>query len=362
MSEDLRDRLDATLSAVTPSPAPVDDAITRGRRIRWRRRAVVAAAAAAVAAIGVLIPLSMHPQAAPRPVSPARGLPAHYTVTVQPPDRGSPAGLIASGTVNGKAWQVRVVEELGQGPTEPAVYVTGTAFGPGTGVIGGFAHGLKISTPILFPYDSFAGGPSQAQYGLVRADVSYATVRFGDGAVLTLHPVTAHGLRMVAFAAPRGAPIVAVTAYSRSGEIATAIPLVLPGESAYFGDWLSPGQRVPGRVSRVIASGTAHGQSWRTTVYAGPWGICVNNGSLTCQPFRWSPVSAIPPLTPGVFIAAVTPPVARLVFSRPGGRTRQITPIAVGGQKFIADTSLPNGVLRWTAYNAEGKILGTGEY
>jgi hypothetical protein len=117
--------------------------------------------------------------------------------------------------------------------------------------------------------------PVEAQYGPVQADVSYVKVTLDNGTVLTLHPVTAHGVRVVAFATPANAMIVSATAYSRHGEIATAIPFNEPGGQAFFGIWLKPGQHGIARASGSIGSGTAGGNTWSAFAYLGPWGVCV---------------------------------------------------------------------------------------
>ena len=90
---DLQDRLDQAFQAVTPRPAPLDQAVRQGRLIRLRRR-LAATAGLAVVAAGVAVPVLLHQQAA----QPALIGPRHPTVTVSPAGPHAPAGLIASGT------------------------------------------------------------------------------------------------------------------------------------------------------------------------------------------------------------------------------------------------------------------------
>ena len=51
-------------------------------------------------------------------------------------------------------------------------------------------------------FTATTSGPAQIQLGTVQADVSYVTVRLGDGTVLTLHPVSVYGTHAVALALP----------------------------------------------------------------------------------------------------------------------------------------------------------------
>jgi hypothetical protein len=99
--EDLMGRLDQAFQAITPGQAPVERAVRQGRVIRIRRR-LVAAAGLAIVAAGIAVPVLLHQRAAP----PVLSKPRHHSVTVIPPGPHGPAGLIASGTVDGKHWAV----------------------------------------------------------------------------------------------------------------------------------------------------------------------------------------------------------------------------------------------------------------
>jgi hypothetical protein len=99
---DLHERLDAAFGAISPHPAPIDDAIRGGRVIRGRRRLALAVGVGMVAAaVAVAVPPLAHRTAAPAPASPGQ---QHYTVTVQAPGRDSTPGVIALGTINGQRW------------------------------------------------------------------------------------------------------------------------------------------------------------------------------------------------------------------------------------------------------------------
>jgi len=213
------------------------------------------------------------------------------------------------------------------------------------------------------------GGKTQAQFGAVAADVSYVTVRLGNGTVLTLHPVTVFGVRVVAFAVPAGAEIVSATGYSGHGEISTAIPFNDPGGLATFGLWLKPGQRQPARFSGRIGSGIFDGKAWSATAYAGPWGVCIetSGGGVSgggCVPISsglgtsvlfWT--AGTPEVVAGGSAAAQ---VTRLVVTQPDGTTAQLRPVSVGSQKFFAFAmSAGHKAVRWAAYDSSGGLVAS---
>jgi len=357
---DLYERLDSAVEAITPRPAPVDGVMRHGRVIRWRRRAVAVAAVAVVAAGAVAVP-SLRPAATQH--QPAT---SHYTATVQAPGPHSPAGLIASGTVNGQHWALTAGRPGagGAGRGQQFVIASGPAFGPDGTTDSGPAFAAPSTEPVSFT--GIVCGPSQAAYGPVAADVSYVAVRLGNGIVLTLHPVRVYGVRLVGFAIPVGAPVVSATAYSARGEIATAIPFNQPGEIATFSAWLRPGQHGLSRASGRIASGVVSGHAWSVTAYLGPWGICLDSsaGGGDCMPttsglgtnllFR---AAGSPGVAGGVASAAVT----RVVAYPPGGTPVQTRPVTVGGQKFFAfPLAHADKAVRWKAYDRAGNVVASG--
>ena len=365
---DLRERLDQAFEAITPPPAPIDSTVRRGRTMRVRRRVVAAAAAAAVAAIGVIAafgPPSIHRLVSPHPATRVN----HDTVTVQPPGAHSAAGLIASGTVDGKSWQIAATDSAtdGLGSGQQLFVGYGAAFGPSPATTTGPALGTYSTGPVTFA--GFASGPIQAQYGAVQADVSYVTARLGDGTVLTLHPVRVYGVRAVAFAAPVAGGITSVTAYSRHGEIATAIPFNDPGDMAFFGAWLKPGQQGLARASGVLFAGRVAGYTAGVAAYQGPWGICVKvspgTGAVGCAP----DVSAVLGATvqcwnSGTLVYVVgetSAPATRLVLTAPGERSVQVRPVRVGGQKLFAFV-FPETMqhVSWKAYDGSGAVVSSG--
>jgi hypothetical protein len=359
---DLYERLDLAVGAVTPREAPVGGAMKRGRGIRLRRRSAVVAGVVAVVAAGVVAVPSLRHTATERPAG------ARYTATVQPPGPHSPPGLIASGMVNGQRWQVTVGKPGagGAGPGQQFTRASGPAFGP-DGLSSGPALAPDSTEPVSF--NAMSSGPSQAQFGAVRADVSYITVRLGNGILLTLHPVRVWGVREVAFAVPVGATITEATAYSRHGVIATAIPFNYPGGIATFSAWLRPGQHALSRATGLIGTGRVSGRAWSVTAYLGPWGICLEGGAPGTNAGGCVPTTS--PLgtslmfrsagTPGVAGGTASASVARVVAYPSGGAPVQARPVTVGPQKFFS-FPLPDGTkaVRWKAYDSSGNVVASG--
>jgi len=326
-----------------------------------RRRVAVAAGAAAVVAIGVFaVPSLLHQTAAPAPVSPAKP----YTVTVQAPGPHSAPGLIASGTIDGKRWQLTAAKP-GTGAPGPGLQIFTTS-GPAFGWLAtsqpGQALAVDSADPVSFPDLVLASGPVQVQYGAVQADVTYVAVRLDNGTVLVLHPAAVYGVRAVAFAVPVGAGIVDATAYSRHGEIAAAIPFNAPNGVAAFGVWLTPGQHGLARASGRIGSGTANGIAWSVTAYLGPWGICIQ---IPATGLTWP--YCVPPTSylnlnsdGGLTVAAGHAPAsaAWVIVNQPDGTTTKVWPVTLGGQKLFAFQLLTgSNELSWTAYDNSGHVV-----
>jgi hypothetical protein len=358
---DLHERLDRAFETITPQPAPVDGTIRRGKSIKGRRRVAAAVAVAAVVAVGVITVPSLHRLAGPAP-APGSG---HYTVTVQPPGPGSPAGLIASGTINGKYWQL-VTGKPGTGGTTPGnqeIYLSGAAL---ENEMTGIVPDLSTDQPAPVAFEEVGITPVEAQYGPVQADVSYVKVTLDNGTVLTLHPVTAYGARVVAFATPLNATIVSATAYSRHGEIATAIPFNEPGGQAFFGIWLKPGQHGIARASGSIGSGRVGGNSWSAIAYLGPWGVCIlSEAGSVCAPAAASHLgtavmTSTSSSTPRVITGVAAPSVVRIVVHQPDGTVTQVRPVTIGGQKFFAFSQTSGSQeLSWTAYDRSGGVVAS---
>jgi hypothetical protein len=360
----LYERLDRAVGVITPREAPVERAMRRGRGMRLRRRSAVAGVAAVVAAAALAVPALR--QAATH--TPAAG---RYTVTVQAPGPHAPAGLIASGTVNSKSWQLVATRPGTDGIPrgQEQIRVSGAAVGR-TGLAAQVpALGPDGTAPVSFTW--IFAKPTQVQFGAVQADVSYVTVRLGNGTVLTLHPARVFGARVVAFAAPMGATVVSATAHSRQGDIATAIPFNGPGGMASFGTWLRPGQPGLARASGRIGSGSYLGGAWSAEAYMGPWGVCLEaagGGTNVGSCVDATSVSGLGTTVmfwaggvPGVAGGSADASVVRIAVTSPDGKTVQVHPVTVGGAKFFA-FPISKGVRpwNWTAYDGSGRVVAVG--
>lgn len=368
MTEDLRQRMDEAFSAFSPAPAPVDAAVRGGKRIRWRRRAVAAACVAAVGIAAVVVPLSFHPQAA-APATGQHGSHAKYAVTVQPPGPDAPEGLIATGTVNGKNWQYTVGAPGKDGASrgEQMVTASGPAFVPVQRQPEQLFVPRSDSAPAYF--DPQWGETTAGLYGAVRSDVDHLTVRLTNGTTLTLHPVAAFGARLIAFAVPRGAVIVRVTAYSRTGVLATATPYYDSAQDAQWDMWFKPGGHSPSRASGRIGSGTYHGQAWSVSAITGPWGVCfMLFGNAMCTPL--TDTNIVESMGSGavqLWVGDAGPTVARIVVTGPHGLSVTVRPVTVGGRAFfVFATGFTTGTipatLHWTAYDAAGHRVAADKY
>jgi hypothetical protein len=358
---DLYERLDRAVGAITPPMAPVDGAVRRGRAIRLRRRAVVVAGVAGVVtAAAVAVPALRHADQEYPAVS--------YSATVRPPGPHSPPGLIASGTVNGQRWQIVAGQPGagGAGPGQQIFLATGPALDSGSASTSVPTALWKSKDPVVLL--GLSCGPTQMQFGRLRADVSFVKVRLGNGSTLTLHPATVWGTRMVAFAIPMGAPVVSATAYSARGGIATAIPWNEPGQMAAFALWLGPGQHGPARASGSIGSGSYRGRTWSATAYVGPWGVCLKAGSAGSAASSCVGATSMSDLgtntvlwsdgPPAVAVGSAGASVARIVVTAPDGKTTTVHPAIVGTFRFFA---FPLGAgpkaWKWAAYDSSGHVV-----
>ena len=354
---DLQERLDQAFQAITPRTAPVDQAVRKGRVIRVRRR-IAAVATPAVVAVAIAVPLLLQ-QAATQPLL---NQSRHHHVTVHPAGPHAPAGLIASGTVDGQPWRV-------------AADKPGTAGAkPGSQCF--MALSLQDCSPVTatdrtrpVALTGVSNGPANAGFGPVSAAVSYVTVRLADGEVLTLRPVSVYGTRLVAYAVPQHLAISRITAYSAHGELASAIPFNDPAGPAIVGLWQQPGQTGPRRVTRLVGSGTVAGRPWSVTAHIGPWGDCLlvhgaGDMGSNCVPLssmRGTSVSGSTSGPPEVVYGSAAADVERVVIILRGGGTIRAQAVSAGAQKFFA-FALSHGqhTVRWHAYDAAGHETSSG--
>jgi hypothetical protein len=351
---DLQENLKSALAAIDPGPAPVEAAMRNGGKIRNRRRVgLLAGTVAIVAAAVVGVPAFAHHAALPP--APVTG---HIRVTVNPPGPHSPAGLIASGLIGTKPWNLSV-----ESPDSKNCMFTGA--GMSSYACNGDLAQATANDPIVFEGGGGQTGtvPTFVNLGVVWKDVASARVELSDGTLLTLHPVKIDGMRFVAFAIPMHLAVDSVTAYSASGEIAAAIPYQQPGGAPIFQEWLRPGQAVPAQVSGVFGSGTVDGRAWRATAHLGPWGTClVYEGNSGCFDPSQHPAT-------GAFVGSASwvagtaaESVSYLIITLKDGSAVRVGVTAVGPEKFwgVGFGEKAHTGAHWTAYNIEGKAVGSG--
>jgi hypothetical protein len=352
---DVREWLGTALAEMPASSAPVDAVRRRGRRMRTRRRFGAAAALAVLVAVAVTVPGLLRGHSTPVPVAPL----ATPKVTVGHVTSPASHGLIATGTVDGKPWTIR----LTAAGMDICVYASG-APDLGCGI-----EWTQPSWPISF---SSAGSVVTASVGTVSAQVSRVDVVLSDGAVLKLDPVRFGRARWIGLEVPRRLTVGRLIAYSRHGVLAYAIPFTEPGGLPIVVNWLTPGEPVPGRVTRVVGAGRSDGTSWSVTVHAGPWGWCAvpavpgSGGTTGCWPgvpARYGVMlgSGGPTSRPWWIVGAVRSSVSYLAMSLKAGGTVRIPVVEVAGERLYAVAVFrPSLIAGWGAYDARGRRLYGG--
>ena len=230
---------------------------------------------------------------------------------------------------------------------------------------GGDQDQPTAAAPISFQGEGSDGSPVpfNITFGEVWKDVVSARVELSDGTILTLRPAEVDGSRYVAFASPESMQVDSVTAYSRSGAIATAIPFNPPdGLLPTFEAWLRPGQALPARLTGTFGSGTANGKPWRATAYLGPWGTCLIVGpDVECLGSQ-RPATGWAAGSESWVMGTAADSVSYVVITLKDGSTVRAEATAVGSQKFwgVPLSSSQQAGARWTAYDTAGQPVASG--
>ncbi len=204
------------------------------------------------------------------------------------------------------------------------------------------------------------------------------TVAYDDGQVLTVHPV--FGQRYASYFAlpvPSSATVNKITTWSHAVELGYTVPFALG--PLVVERWLRPGQAAgPSPVGGTIGSGTVEGTRWWLDVYIGPWGTCYFRagsprfGSTCYTATAWRPQStgaivrislmSLGDTSPCLLAGEAAPPVRYVVVTTAHGVTGQARTVLVGNRRFFAAAWPPggNGYLRWAAFGASGRELGSG--
>jgi hypothetical protein len=268
---ELAERLGGLLDGVEPRPAPLAAAVRQGRGIRLRRRLTAVVGLAVIAAGAALVPAVLHSRAAPPPTAPRH---RHYTVTVNHLPSHARKGVVASGTQDGRPWQVTM-----SGTASNSNVTFMNPLGPGPTPVGN-------SVIPQFTGEWGATAPAEA-VGAVSPAVTDIQLILAGGKVIDLRPVWWSAHPYVGVELPPGASLVRAVEYAGERELAYYIPL--PG-SFSFDNWWRPGQVGPARYGGLIGSGVVNGSRWSVRAEIGPWGYCyVGTYSSTClgsQPRR----------------------------------------------------------------------------
>ena len=233
-------------------------------RVRW----LVSVAAGAVVLAGAGAVLGVTVFAGNGPAHPRKP----PTVTVSSLGKRAIDGVIASGTINGESWRVRLTAKSSK---------YGACSQPPTGwyldcteQVGGLLKRWSADPEpaAIWDYGSVFFGP-------VRDDVDRLTLRLSDGAVLVLRPVEMLGRRWIGLILPPGLAPAKAVAYSRSAELAHSIPFHSTVGGEYdFMSWLPAGDEGPSRMTKSV-----HGGGATLVLHTGPWGNC-----LVGQGTSWS--------------------------------------------------------------------------
>lgn len=349
--QDLGQRVDRALATIEAGPAPAAAIVAQGRRIRRRRRVAQAGAVAMVAALAVAIPgLVYTAMRSGLPGPPARQL----TIAKLGPIARN--GVIGSGTADGKSWTVRLAGGPGPVATAPGL--------PATGRLGTRPRG---SDPVTL---RVAGsGAQRLLAGPVSPGVAYLTMGLASGITYRLYPVARHGHRYVGLVVPWDLPVTRLTAYSRHGELAYAIPFPDTFDFPRVVSWLRPGAAVPAVSTATVGSGSGgrlNKDHWSVQVHIGPWGTCLldSNGYLGtwCRPTAAYPPNAVTLVMSGLREAAgiTGRAVVYIKLRLRDGRTARLHVLHIGGQGFYALSVAVDHVASWTAYTANRHAIASG--
>jgi hypothetical protein len=299
--------------------------------------------------------------------------------------------VFAAGTAGGAAWQLSLHDIADRGSScLPAVMLDGTD-GDLLSAPADPASGI-ISTAFL------VDAPGHPGFGYAALQVGPAVIRltatFRDGTTLTAHPVPVRAcgqqLHLAGFAYPASG-VAQITAYS-GGQLASTARETVPASMSGPGSagsaagqpalrlvpgvWEHAGATPAAVASGVIGSGQAGGGRWRVTVTLGGAGECFAGSSFgassyssgtACQPIGLPPATAV--LRALVFAAQtrlagygglVSPRAATVTATLSTGRTERITPVTVGGRRYLA-LALPSGttLTRLTLDDASGHAFAT---
>lgn len=373
----LRRRLHEEIDLAEISPAPVEAVFRRCRAVRARRLSAIASGVAVIAAaVGVLV---IRAPGGPAGVKPGPSGQPGFGTTANTPDASAGGGVFASGTSNGRRWQLAAVNLADPGyRCLPGVVLDGQN---GDLLQAGFGPGLPLGNLAFLALYPGRPGIGFAFLNL-QPGVSEVTASLGDRTRLRLQPVTitvcGQRFRLAGFEYPPQG-VTQITGRSAQGRPIEYTPLpdyFNPASPLQAGTWANVQAATANVASGQIASGSIDGTSWRMQVTLGPNGECFTSQSA---PYGWGfdasvcvPVGAPSKdasLTPisfrmrGAVIwiwypGTVNTSTGYLLAHLSNGTTRQLVPAVAGGRKyFVLTVSKRIKLTRLTLYDTHRHVL-----
>jgi hypothetical protein len=310
-------------------------------------------------------------------------------VTVSAPDPTAPGGAFASGTADGKPWQL-AVRNIAAAPGTPwclpAVMFNGrygNVLYPVTDGAPAFGNPAYLADIPGFPGVG-------AIFTQVKPSVTRVIATLPGGRSLTVRPVRVSGcggerflLAGFAFANAQGVPTMLTVEGHGFAEALGLMRLGVFGPTAR-GVWANTDKEradiASSRAAQPIGTGTVSGQTWHVRTALGLFGQCYTatlrggpGGSRgqsadQCVPVAAPPrVVALDPVSiPGAvtqlhgYAGLVNPGTARVVVSISNGANLKIRPVRWTGRAYIA-FAVPPGcrVSELSLYDAAGHLFAT---
>jgi hypothetical protein len=345
----IRQRLHTELGSLEIPPAPVLTVTQRGKAIKARRRAL----AGGVAAIAVAATLVARFVGAPVSVP---GM-----VTLNTPNPSAPGGVFASGTADGKPWELAVRNIAADPGTHwclPAVMFNGrdgnVLFKIGSGA-------QPFGNPAFLPQIPGLPGVG-AVFTQVTPEVTRLVATFPGGGRLAVRPVwvSACGQRFhlagFALAWARGG-ISTLATYARFGsDESLNVHFSIAGGQFLPGVWvnwdITPADVAASKAATTIGRGTVDGHVWHIRTALGLYGQCYTAtlrgysiGRLReCAPVAAPPAALIlhhvPVLGPRWqytgYAGLLSPRYKELVVSFSRAPARTVKPVNVDGRAYVA--------------------------
>jgi hypothetical protein len=358
----LRRALHGTLQSASPSPAPLEAIVRRGKAIRLRR-AGAAAGSLALAGIVAVAALAVHGGRAP-------GTPATAPLSAR---AAAPGGVFATGIADGRPWRLAVQDIADPGYScLPGITINGTDADP---VYPDPENGAAV-TLSSYPGTAFA-------FVQLPAYVAGLAVNGRDS--IQAVAVNACGLnyRLVGFSFPTGENLRLTAANSSAGApppYYVPVPVVghlsgTPTSAQTDGIWNNVGSTSAETAMGVVADNLSSGPEWSMVLNLGAGGDCYQFTSQVSAANSCGPVStpdgpetimALPSGYPNPnrgaigYALQVSPATVELKATLSNGSTQLVQPCVIAGRAYAAfavDASLRLTRLTWL--DASGRAFAS---